>query len=195
MKRLDQLFWRFLVINSSGDSVFLPCSYLSVTRMSANETTLNPPSAPDDSMEKTDFESTRSEMSLADHTTSHEQAGDSMAGTTKETSKHKQRGNQGVFQGEYKEYLLKRAPEYLALANRNERSPWLTGLVEDWFIKWPWHFGSEPEEFQILSSPTALQSLTPSEIKDLKERRKTVHDGVVKLGQDVGLLLLYIYAC
>lgn len=107
------------------------------------------------------------------------------------TSK-KKRGNQGVFQGQYKEYLLQRAPEYLALPGRNERAPWLTGLVADWFAKWPWHLGSEPEEFQVLNSPAAAQSLTPEEIKQLKERRQKVRNEVVKLGQEVSCLIDFL---
>lgn len=160
-----------------------------------DKTTLNLPSAQNDSTENTVLASTHSDANPVDAVISSEQVGNSTTDKTndaRKSSKHKQRGNQGVFQGEYKDYLLLRAPEYLALANRNERTPWLTGLLEVWFTKWPWHLGSEPEEFQVLNSPTASQSLTPNEIKALKERRKAVHDGVVKLGQEVGLFPLLV---
>lgn len=187
-RRLHGLFF----FRCSSNTCYLPL----VIRMSTapvNESTLNPPSAPENSMESNNLETTRSDASLVSVTVLNERTDDSTAAKNKEgqqSSTRRQRGNQGVFQGEYKDYLQLRVPEYLALASRNERTPWLTGFVEDWFTKWPWHLGSEPEEFQVLNSSTALQSLTPDAIKDLKERRKSLHDNVVKGGQEVGFLSL-----
>lgn len=155
-----------------------------------NDTTPNPPSALCDSMEKTDLEKTRSDVSSVVVTNASHSAASTKV--KKGRSSGKKRGNRGVFQGEYKEYLLQRAPEYLALTGRNERTPWLTGLVEDWFTKYPWHLGSEPEEFRVLNSPDASQSLTQDEIKELKERRKAARDSVVKLGQEVSFYCYYV---
>lgn len=131
--------------------------------------TTDPPSIPDESTMRLDGCPTTTATS------------DSQSTSTDK----KKCGNQGVFHGEYKEYLQLRAMEYLTLNGRSERIPWLNGLVEDWFAKWPWHLNKEPEEFQVLSSPSTCQSLPPEAIKDLKDRRKILHDKVVKLGQEV----------
>lgn len=148
-----------------------------------SEAATDPPSAPEDSMVSSDPNSSSTTCS---NNPAMERTTATPNDDRESSSEKKKRGNQSVFHGEQKEYLQQRAPEYLALQTRVERTAWLTGLIEEWFSKWPWHRGNEPEEFQVLNTPSDCQTLTPEEFRNLKDRRKTVHDAVVKLGQEVG---------
>lgn len=115
-------------------------------------------------------------------------------------SSGKKQGRPSIFQGEHLSYLEARGKEYLALSEKKARTRWLGGLEEDWFSKYPWHLGAEPEEFAALD--TAVQGnsagaenlgtlpvqLSEEERQALKKRRKAAQDAVVKDGQEVHLI-------
>lgn len=123
----------------------------------------------------------------------------------KETKKRKKnsgkkQGRPSIFQGEHLAYLEARGKEYLALSEKKARTRWLGGLEEDWFSKYPWHLGTEPEEFAALyttaqGNPAGAEDqgtpsvqLSDEARQDLKKRCKAAQDAVVKEGQEVHII-------
>ncbi|KAE9386065.1 hypothetical protein BT96DRAFT_1006446 [Gymnopus androsaceus JB14] len=68
------------------------------------------------------------------------------------TKGRKKHGNQGTFHGLQLDYLEKHLREYATITLRGDESKWLSKFADQWFTKWLWHTGEEPEEFAVLGS-------------------------------------------